>query len=387
VVADCLSRPSEPSLWHDLQSTSAKQDTPEPVITDGVHSIDNMFYLPRELRLAAMQDAHGGSAGLHFGARRTQALIQRSAKWPNMQRDIEAFVANCNICQQARHQQQPRQPLREIPDPRRPNHTGCMDIAGPFPTTSTGNRYLLVLVDVSSRHLFAFPMMTAAAPSITAALLRHFQSAGYPAILVADNGRAFRSRRLKAFCRRHRIALHHTTPYRPTANGIVERAVRTLKDQLRAFATQFPNEVRNWDHQVPCILAAYNATPHRNTGVAPQELWHADSATIQAAAAVSAQRRRRDRRRGTQPSTPASPIPVGALVYRRLMFTRTMDPGAALRPRWDGPYCVQSVRPPSTYILVDPGRPHRQVTVHRDLIRPAKANSPNPGGSAAPATP
>jgi hypothetical protein len=383
VVADCLSRPSEPSMWHDLQSTSATKDTIQPELTNGIYSVDRVFYLPYELRAAAMYDAHGGKTGLHFGARRTAALIQRSARWPGMLRDVEKFVAACQVCQQARHQQEPRQPLREIPNPQQASHTGCMDIAGPLPKTPAGNRYLLVLVDVSSRHLFAFPMATAAAPSITDALLRHFQTAGYPAILVADNGRAFRSNRLRAFCRRHRIQLHHTTPYRPTANGIVERAVRTLKDQLRAFAVQFPHDVQNWDNQVPQILAAYNSTAHTSTGRAPEDLWNADAATVQAAAATAATRRCRQIRRPERPRA-APPLPVNTMVYRRLMYTRTSDPGAALRPRWAGPYRILSVRPPSTYLLVDPGRPHRQFTVHRDLIRPAKANSPNPGESAAP---
>jgi transposase InsO family protein len=381
VVADCLSRPSMPSIWLDAQTTSAAREDATPDVSDGIASIDGTFYLPTELRPAALRDAHGGPTGLHFGARRTAALIQRSATWPGLLRDVEAFVAKCEVCQQARHQQQPRQPLQAIPDPRVPGHTRSMDIAGPLPKTDVGNRYLLILVDVSSRYLFAFPMATAASPAIRTALLEHFHTAGYPAILVADNGRAFRSRELHAFCRRHRITLHHTTPYRPTANGIAERAVRTIKDQLRAFAVQFPDQVTNWDKHLPRLLAAYNSTAHRNTGMAPAQLWNADNHTVQAAAATSATRRQRARQ-ATSQRRQAPPLPVDSLVYRRLMFTRVNDPGAALRPRWEGPYIVAAVRPPTTYHLVDPRRPHRRVTVHRDLLRPAKADSPNIGGHA-----
>jgi hypothetical protein len=161
--------------------------------------------------------------------------------------------------------------------------------------------------------------------------------------------------------------------------------VRTLKDQLRAFAVQFPNEVQNWDQHVPRILAAYNSTAHTSTGQAPQDLWNANAATIQRAATTAATRRRRQGTQRPERPRPAPPLLPNTMVYRRLMFTRTSDPGAALRPRWEGPYRILSVRPPSTYLLVDPGRPHRQFTIHRDLIRPAKANSPNPGESAAPA--
>jgi hypothetical protein len=108
-------------------------------------------------------------------------------------------------------------------------------------------------------------------------------------------------------------------------------------------------------------------------------LWTADAATIKQAAAVSEQRRHGDRR-AKQPSHSAPPLPVGTRVLRRRFHTRVRDPATAFRPRWDGPYVVQEFRPPTTYLIVDPARPHQSTLIHRDLLRPTKANSPNHGG-------
>jgi hypothetical protein len=93
------------------------------------------------------------------------------------------------------------------------------------------------------------------------------------------------------------------------------------------------------------------------------------------AAATSESRRHKDRQY-QRVSQPAPPLHIGMQVYRRRLYTRSRDPGTALRPRWDGPFEIRAIKPPTTYILVDPRRPHRHTVVHRDLIRPAKANSP-----------
>jgi transposase InsO family protein len=378
VVADCLSRltPAQGSGPSTTPAASGGHTPPanaEPAET--IASIQGHPILPPELREAALRDAHGGKHGLHFGARRTTALIQRSATWPGIYRDVENFVARCSVCQQARHSKQPHQPLQATHDPQLPGHTQCMDMAGPLPATKAGNRFLLVVVDITSRFLFAYPMAASATPSLIRALLTHFQVAGYPAELVADNGRPFRSVQMAAFCSKYGINLRHVTPYRPQANGIAERAVRTIKEQLRAFALQFPDQVHNWDKHLPCLLAAYNTTAHRNTGQSPQHLWTADAPTVHLAAATSASRRHKDRQY-QRVSQPAPPLHIGMQVYRRRLYTRSRDPGTALRPRWDGPFEIRAIKPPTTYILVDPRRPHRHTVVHRDLIRPAKANSP-----------
>ena len=60
-----------------------------------------------------------------------------------------------------------------------------------------------------------------------------------------------------------------TTPYHPQTNGQTERYNRTLADQLRHYVADNP---ATWDELLPVLTFAYNASPHRSTGVAPFEL-------------------------------------------------------------------------------------------------------------------
>ncbi|MCO5763134.1 MAG: reverse transcriptase domain-containing protein [Chromatiaceae bacterium] len=383
-AADCLSRvtsgPSPPpdSDWLEAQECSAVDEGVTRRSPDGSLLCRGTQFLPKPLRQAAIAAAHGGPDGLHFGARRTAALIRRSADWPGLLGDVANFVRSCEVCQSTRHQAQPRQPLQAFHDPGIPGHTRCADVAGPFPQSFHGKRFLLVVVDVTSRHLFAYPMVRASSPELEAALRIHLAAAGHPSILVADNARAFTSHRFRRFCRRFQIALHHPTAYRPQSNGIVERAVRTIKEQLRAFSSQFPSQVRNWDAQVPRIVAAYNATPHAATGLAPVQAM-ADQALAASRLSRSAAHRAAQRARRL-PSTSAPPLPVGALVYRRLRFGRVSDPAAALRPRWEGPFRVTKVRLPSTYYIADAKRATRTFVTHRDSLRPHSSPAPTTGG-------
>jgi len=53
-----------------------------------------------------------------------------------------------------------------------------------------------------------------------------------------------------------------TTMFHPSCNGVVERFHRTLNSML-AKAT---NESQcDWDRQLPLVLAAFRATPHKST--------------------------------------------------------------------------------------------------------------------------
>ena len=66
--------------------------------------------------------------------------------------------------------------------------------------------------------------------------VRHLQRVlaiyGIPKIVVTDNGSCFVSELFEDFC--HRIGVRHAkvAPYHPSANGLAERAVQTIKQAL-----------------------------------------------------------------------------------------------------------------------------------------------------------
>ena len=59
-----------------------------------------------------------------------------------------------------------------------------------------------------------------------------FATHGIPSVLVSDNGPEYDCTEMKQFAEQY--GFHHTTtsPYYPKANGLAERAVRTVKNLL-----------------------------------------------------------------------------------------------------------------------------------------------------------
>ena len=56
---------------------------------------------------------------------------------------------------------------------------------------------------------------------------------GIPKVLVSDNGTSFTSKNFQLFLAENGVVHRRTAPYHPASNGIVERAVQTLKSGLK----------------------------------------------------------------------------------------------------------------------------------------------------------
>ena len=73
----------------------------------------------------------------------------------------------------------------------------------------------------------------------------------------------------KAVCELLQIHKARTTPYRPSANGQVERKNRSLMDAVRCFVD---NSQENWDEHLPQLAGAMRSCINRCTGFTPTML-------------------------------------------------------------------------------------------------------------------
>ena len=89
-----------------------------------------------------------------------------------------------------------------------------------------------------------------------------FSRFGFPFQLFSDQGRNYESKLFKAFCKALEIHKARTTPYRPSANGQVERFNRTLMDAVRCFLGKAQNK---WDQHVQQIAGTIRALVNRST--------------------------------------------------------------------------------------------------------------------------
>ncbi|XP_052809613.1 uncharacterized protein LOC128238078 [Mya arenaria] len=112
------------------------------------------------------------------------------------------------------------------------------------------------------------PNMTAE-ETARAAVDQFFSRFGCPFQILSDRGTNFESKLFADVCDLLKIHKSRTTPYRPSANGQVERYNRTLMDAVRCAVERHHGM---WDLVVPQIAGALRASVNRHTGYTPNRM-------------------------------------------------------------------------------------------------------------------
>ena len=106
------------------------------------------------------------------------------------------------------------------------------DLCGPItPSTSAGNRYILVLIDDYSRYMWIALLKEksdAFSKFKNFKLLVEQESKTRIQTFITDRGGEFVSHEFNSFCNESGIRRHLTAPYSPQPNGVVEKRNRTL---------------------------------------------------------------------------------------------------------------------------------------------------------------
>lgn len=205
----------------------------------------------------------------HIGCNKMISLIKRYFRWPNLEKDVRDYIANCIHCAER------KTPKIENRGNVKITATDIfekimIDIAGPLPPSRSGHRYILAATDVFSRFVILIPVRQITTKSLIDILkIRIFSLFGYPENIISDGAKCFDSEEFKEFCQLHSISYSTTSPYHPQSNGIVERHFRTIKDMLYA-TTQ--SEGINWEDALPRIEIGLRATINNGIKQVPYEV-------------------------------------------------------------------------------------------------------------------
>ncbi|XP_068200694.1 uncharacterized protein [Palaemon carinicauda] len=140
---------------------------------------------------------------------------------------------------------------------------------GPLPPSGSA-RYLLTIVDCSTRWLEATRMFEAAPHACAKALLL-----SVPDDITTDRGSAFLSEIWLSLANQMGTTLHSTTAYRPAANGMVERTHRTLKAALMARCTD-----GHWKAQLSWVLLGLRTASRADSEPSPAEKVYGKAFTV-----------------------------------------------------------------------------------------------------------
>jgi len=128
------------------------------------------------------------------------------------------------------------------------------------------SQYFFVVVDAFSRFPEVIMTKDMTSDTVKAILQSLFGRYGIPNVLVSDNGPAFIAQTFQQWLTSLHCKHITTPPYHPESNGLAERFVRTVKEQLKdTSADQY--------HEKICrFLLCYRTIPHSSTSISPANL-------------------------------------------------------------------------------------------------------------------
>lgn len=232
--------------------------------------------MPSSLRNRVLQEAHNNLG--HFGAKKTFEQVRTKFYWPGYEQDVQRWVQECERCQKRNPPQpNPPAPLGTI-QATEPFEVLSWDIMGPLPTSTQGNKYILVITDIFTKWVEAFPLKDTTANTLATVLMNEVVCRyGAPCKLHSDQGANLCSNVIQCLCQLLGITTTRTSAYHPAGNGQVERFNRTLEAIL---AKTVADNQHDWDSQLPKALFAYRTAIHETTQFSPFHLMFARSPNL-----------------------------------------------------------------------------------------------------------
>ena len=216
--------------------------------------------LPETLIESAIKKAHqGGHPGMTAMKRRLRAHF-----WcPKLNEKVQEAVRNCKQC--AMFTPKNRKNLLQPHKLKQFNawEKVSVDLFGPMPD----RRHIVVAQDMVSKFPAAKILNKTDAAHVTGALREFYTAYGTPLIHRTDNGPPFNSKEFEIFSKEQGISHEKAFPYHPQANP-VETLMRPLGKTMKSAHSGNANKEEALNH----FLAAYRATPHSATGIAPGDI-------------------------------------------------------------------------------------------------------------------
>lgn len=214
-----------------------------------------------------MSEFHNGPSGGHLGITKTIEKLKHRFYWVGCQQAVADWIANCTQCMAAKGPTRRSRGQMQQYNSGAPFERIAMDVAGPFPVSNSGNKYVLVVMDYFSKWPEVYAIPNQEAKTIVNVFVNNWICRfGVPSELHSDQGRNFESTIFREMCELYGIRKTRTTPLHPQSDGMVERFNRTLEEYLRKVVSA---DQRDWDEHIQKFLLAYRSATHDSTSRTP----------------------------------------------------------------------------------------------------------------------
>lgn len=223
--------------------------------------------VPRKRVKDVLESFHDGTSGGHLGVKRTLMKIRQRFYWIHCREDVENWCKKCVNCSAVKGPHTRSRGALKLYNVGAPWERIALDVAGPFPTSDSGNKYILVVMDYFTKWPEAFAIPNQEAVTIAEKLVNEVCCRfGVPLEIHSDQGRNFESAVFQETCRIMGMHKTRTTAYHPQSDGMVERFNQTLE---RHLAKVVESHQKDWDRHIPLFLMSYRSATHESTAVTP----------------------------------------------------------------------------------------------------------------------
>ena len=134
--------------------------------------------------------------------------------------------------------------------------------------------YILTVIDVFSRYVFAVALKNKSASTIIDAfeeILLNQSQGIYPTFIQSDNGTEFTNKDFAAWCKNKNIGLRFNKTYSPTGNALVENFNKYLRKLIQLGFVK--NNNLKWYENLDDYVYNRNHTKHGTTKYMPVSIW------------------------------------------------------------------------------------------------------------------
>lgn len=217
--------------------------------------------VPAFLAERAIQVCHDAPWGGHLGIKGTIRKAKANFWWPRMSTECTEYVRKCATC--ARYKAAARRqvvPLGAMSVPAKVwarLHTDHWSVG----EAHDGSKGVLAFVDAFSKFAILEPVAEYTAAEVARTYMQKVAPVfGSAEVIVSDGGPAFIAEFEEQFFRACGVARKICVPYRPQANGKIERLFQTLRSIVAALSQKYK---KSWTVMLPHAAYAYNTAYHR----------------------------------------------------------------------------------------------------------------------------
>ncbi|XP_035662468.1 uncharacterized protein LOC118406513 [Branchiostoma floridae] len=219
---------------------------------------------------------HTDETGGHSGREKTIHAIAVRFYWPDQSVHINKWVRECKGCQAMKNMPSGVRTLQPIKVTGPWDLVG-MDLIGPLPETSRGNRYIFSATDYFTKWVEAYPIADKSAVSVAACIMKMYTRHGAAKAILTDQGKEFNNKVNDLICNAFKTKHKVTAAYHPQTNGLDERTNGNIKRALTKLGSS-----NDWDTKLDGVLYSLRTKKQTTTKYSPFHLLYGREAVFPA---------------------------------------------------------------------------------------------------------